>query len=144
LETCLDTLNREESFEKLLINIENNILKEAIDRDSRDNISCIFICFNNFHEVFLQKEIEKLKISIDKLRNNFVEFESLYDNLLAKKFYNDKNDTNNTVINKTDFGKHKEKEIKTATEECNKVKTKKTNKIYNFFCMCMGLNKNKK
>ena len=127
---------KNESFETLLINIENNILKEAIDRDSRDNVSCIFICFKNFYDVFFQKDYEKIKISIETLRNTSTEFDSLYDNLLTKDFVNDKKD------NKTEVGKYKE------TESCNLEKNKlgkkkKKNKILNFFCMCFGINKKK-
>lgn len=144
LETLLDAINKDENFDKLLLNIENNILKEAIDRDSRDNISCIFICFQNFFEIFKKKEINKIKIAIEKLRNTSNELDSLYDELLNKYFLNNTNleEKNEKLIK---MEKPKEQFPSGNMIDNNKITNKNSKtKFYDYFCMCLGLKRDKR
>ena len=125
-------MNKGESFERLLVNVENNILKEAVDRDSKDNISCIFICFKNLYDVFIEKNIEKIQNSINIIRNTVNEFDNLYDNLKDKDFFNE-----NSL-------KIKEKENNKNKLDENFKKNKKKNNFLDYFCLCFGLSKKKK
>lgn len=70
----------------MLSTVCNNVIKEAIDHESKDNISCIFLCFNNLYQMFIDKNILEISSAIMKLRYSIEEFNDLYDNLFPVVF----------------------------------------------------------
>ncbi len=94
------------------------------------------VCFKNFFEVFVRKEIQRLKNSIEYLRNNSNMYEDLYDDLISRYFINDKKQFNNymSTNNSRDTLKKQDKN--------NNIR-KKLNKVFDYFCMCFGFGKNR-
>jgi protein phosphatase 2C family protein 2/3 len=82
-ESCL---NFEESFEKLLDSIIRNITKEAIDAGTRDNITFMFLCFENLYVNYINKRKVYFENIIEKYKNTHDDEVLLYNNILSKTF----------------------------------------------------------
>lgn len=89
-ETVIDCIKSEDNYATLLHKITCNIIKTAIDKDSRDNISCILIIFENLYQKYVNKSIEELKEAIIFLLNLNEDCNDLYKQLDNKIFHNDK------------------------------------------------------
>jgi hypothetical protein len=86
LTTVKESIDEGLTFENMLNNIISTVIKTAIDNDSRDNISCIFLCFDNLFKIFTEKNIKKLEESLALLNLSTLEFNELYDDLTSKLF----------------------------------------------------------
>jgi hypothetical protein len=79
------------TFRDTLVKITNKLIIEAIDRESKDNISCIVLFFDNLYQKFINKDIEDIDTTIRNLRYASVDYNDLYENLITKSLYEDFN-----------------------------------------------------
>jgi serine/threonine protein phosphatase PrpC len=81
------------NFQNFLGQVTTNIIKAAIDRDSRDNISCIFICLENLYNMFMNKNEEEVERSIKTTMENKDDGNKLLHPkyLISKRFFNEEN-----------------------------------------------------
>ena len=102
---CIDGIKQNKSFTTLLTEISKGLIKEALDRSAKDNLSCIFMCFDNLYKSYLSKDEKSLKAALSKLgmKNDY---EKLYDDLLNKNIYE------TPVISDKKMEKNKEKKEK--------------------------------
>jgi hypothetical protein len=71
----------------MLIKVTNRIVVEAIERNSNDCISCIFICFNKLFNAFNNKEISQLDCSIKNLKSVNDDYTGLYSDVKLRKLF---------------------------------------------------------
>lgn len=67
-------------LEKVVI----NLIKEAIDKNSKDNISCIFLCMENLYNVYKEKDLIKVRNSIERLNISQLDCDNLYPDFSMK------------------------------------------------------------
>ena len=87
LETIKTCIKSDTSYSDMLVKVTNKIIMEAIDRESKDNISCIFLCFNNLFQTFINKKIEEIEFAIRTLRSYSMDFNDLYEKTISKSLY---------------------------------------------------------
>ena len=87
LETIKTCIKSDTSYSDMLVKVTNKIIMEAIDRESKDNISCIFLCFNNLFQTFINKEIDEIEFAIRTLRYYSMDFNDLYEKTITKSLY---------------------------------------------------------
>ncbi len=86
-ETIKSCIKSESSYSDMLVKVTNKIIMEAIDRESKDNISCIFLCFDNLYQQFIKKDISEIDNSIRYLRYLTTDFNDLYEKTITKNLY---------------------------------------------------------
>jgi hypothetical protein len=67
IETCIDSIKNDHDMDTFLKNSVQNILKLCVEKDSKDNISCMIIFFENFMNFFRNKNIDILLNKLSKL-----------------------------------------------------------------------------
>lgn len=86
LTSFISGINNDLSFSNLLKEVSKNIVKRAIEKGAKDNLSCVFLCFDNLYKCFNTKNENELQNALDdiemKENNNF---EQLYDDIIDKK-----------------------------------------------------------
>ena len=65
--TLLEDLLNNSSFEILLENIVKKILNASISYGGNRDMSCLFICFENFKKLFLEKNLDKISDFFHKI-----------------------------------------------------------------------------
>jgi hypothetical protein len=88
LETVKHCILNNINFSKMLELIITTLIKEAITKDSRDNISCVFLCFENLYNLFANRKTQKIETCIERLKYSELDYENLYDKLSTKLLYN--------------------------------------------------------
>lgn len=126
LETCLESIENNDTLEITLKKIVDKIIKEAIDRDSKDNLSCIFLFLNNLYNLYKIKDVTTLINAINDLRDNNKESNELYPQTVTKIFYNEE------YISKR--SKEYDKSNETKQNNFNKKTVKDSLKENNSFC----------
>ncbi len=119
LSCCLSGISDNKSFNALLADISKSIIRKAIETDARDNLSCIFICFDNLYKSYINKNESALRVSLNNLELK-TDFEQLYSDVINKKFCDSYSSINQNNLNRTK-----------STEE---TKSKK-----GFFLRCCGI-----
>ena len=67
--TLKECVERKKNFEHFLQKVIINIMKEAISKGSRDNLSCIFLCCDTIKEMLIKKDIVQINKSINVITN---------------------------------------------------------------------------
>ncbi len=89
LHCCIDGINENKPFNTFLTDVSKGIIKQAMERNAKDNISCIFLCFDNLYKCYIGRNEKALKNAIKQLGLKY-DFEKLYDEYIEKKFYDNK------------------------------------------------------
>ena len=67
-----DENNNYKNIHDISLNIVNMVIKTALRRRTLDNVTAVFISFENFEKVFLEEKINKITIpSSEEKRNNY-------------------------------------------------------------------------
>ena len=67
-----DDNNNYKNIHDISLNIVNMVIKTALRRRTLDNVTAVFISFENFEKVFLEEKINKITIpSSEEKRNNY-------------------------------------------------------------------------
>jgi serine/threonine protein phosphatase PrpC len=105
LETFIFCIENDKLFYDFLSEVVKNIMKEAIDKGVKSNMSCIFICLTNLHTQYIQKNIRCVTRTLDVIMQ--VEYNQFYNELKQKKFYSQttrKYNQQQTMKKKKGFG----------------------------------------
>ena len=86
LRTCLESIKNQKNFKEFLSDVVKNVIKEAILKNSKDNISCIFMAFENMLNIFNNKNENGIKLAIKKVELS-EDYKTLYKETINKKFY---------------------------------------------------------
>lgn len=100
LETCIESIQKNHDFDMFLKNSVQNILKLCIEKDSKDNISCMIIIFENFMNFFLGKKIDVLLNKLSEIRSrNFSDSKILEENVICRREIDEVVMVNNYIQN---------------------------------------------
>jgi serine/threonine protein phosphatase PrpC len=151
-ETMKNVLNKKKTFKIFLENVIINVMKYAIFKGAKNNLNCIFICFNNLKKLFYsclnnEKIINDIIVTLNLSNKNFNNF---YEELNEKKILSFNNSTNFNSDNQSYFNKFNINEknslslnsninnkfnIKNNNKVIHKIKVKKKNR--KIFCCCL-------
>ena len=150
-ETMKNVLNKKKTFKIFLENVIINIMKYAIFKGAKNNLNCIFICFNNLKKLFYsclnnEKIINDIIVTLNLSNKKF----NFYEDLNEKKILSFNNSTNFNSDNQSYFNKFNINEknslslnsninnkfnIKNNNKVIHKIKVKKKNR--KIFCCCL-------
>ena len=65
-------------YNKFLNKVTINIMKEAISKGSKDNLSCIFLCCDSIKEMFNKKDLNQINEAISAVTNTTYDTNTLY------------------------------------------------------------------
>ena len=135
-------LIKKKTFKIFLENVIINVMKYAIFKGAKNNLNCIFICFNNLKKLFYsclnnEKIINDIIVTLNLSNKKF----NFYEDLNEKKILSFNNRTNFNSDNQSYFNKfNNEKNSLSSNSKINnkvihKIKVKK--KKRKFFCCCL-------
>ena len=144
-ETMKNVLNKKKTFKIFLENVIINVMKYAIFKGAKNNLNCIFICFNNLKKLFYsclnnEKIINDIIVTLNLSNKKF----NFYEDLNEKKILSFNNSTNFNSDNQSYFNKfNNEKNSLSSNSKINnkvihKIKVKK--KKENFFVVAYNKN----
>jgi protein phosphatase 2C family protein 2/3 len=85
LETYIYCIEKNMVFYDFLGEVVKNILTEAIDKDVKDNMSCVFICLDNLYTQYKFKDLRNITRTLDVIMQ--VECDQFFNDTIHKKFY---------------------------------------------------------
>jgi hypothetical protein len=65
--------------------VVKNVLKEAIDKGVKNNMSCIFVCLDNLYTQYTYQDVRNISRTLDVIMQ--VECDQFYNEFIHKKFY---------------------------------------------------------
>lgn len=83
-QAIIKRLTFEEALEKVVV----NLMREAILQGTKDNISIIFLCFDNLKELYETRNIIQASDIINSISSSPSEFNNLYDDLADRFLLN--------------------------------------------------------
>ena len=137
-ETMKNVLNKKKTFKFFLEKVIVNVMKYAIFKGAKNNLSCVFICFNNLKKLFYsclnnEKIINDIIVTLNLSNKNFNNF---YEELNEKNILSFNNSTNFNSDNQSKF--INEKNSFSSNSKINKVNNKiKVKKKRKIFCCCL-------
>jgi len=127
---------KKKNFEYFLEKVIINISKNCIYKDCKNNLSIIFIVFNQLKKFFEEKNENKLNDIIITLTVSNNEYDSIYDGLIKCE----KKEEKNTLHHTNSLGQSNNNNIEILNTDLylnqNKFKQKKKKKHW-FFCGCL-------
>ena len=141
-ETMKNVLNKKKTFKIFLENVIINVMKYAIFKGAKNNLNCIFICFNNLKKLFYsclnnEKIINDIIVTLNLSNKKF----NFYEDLNEKKILSFNNSTNFNSDNQSYFNKfnNEKNSLSSNSKIDNKVihKFKVKKKKRKFFCCCL-------
>lgn len=101
VETCINSIKNGYDTELFLKNSVQNVLKLCVEKESKDNISCMIIFFENFMNFFRNKNIEGFLTKLSELRSkDILDNNMLEENIVCKREIDEIVMVNNYVPNK--------------------------------------------
>ena len=134
--TVYDTLKEKillnDSFDVFIESVVDSIVYKAIDKGAKDNLSVIFLCFENVEQLHRKRNIKKikeiqtkLKVSVDECKiSRLVVDKEIYVGV-----------KNSSSISKKDVDNN----MKNNVHNKKKGKISFTEKIKNCFCFCKNV-----
>lgn len=96
LQTVKQCILRKTSYNSMLTIIGRNIINNAIDNGSRDNLSLILIIMNNLYQCIQNKQVDKINKALMDMKCSVDSCDSLYSNWI--NYQGDNNSFSHTVI----------------------------------------------
>jgi hypothetical protein len=85
METFIYCIENNKVFYDFLGEVVKNIMKEAIDKGAKSNMSCIFICLSNLYTQYTYRDVRNINRTLDVIMQ--VESNQFYNDFINKKFY---------------------------------------------------------
>ena len=96
--TAKDIIESNKPFEEFLRSAIINLMKYAIEEGSKDNLSIIFIVFDNLRKNIEKHNLDKINLAITRLENTLMDGDKLYSGIDSKHLYIfDKSELNNQL-----------------------------------------------
>jgi len=133
-ETMKNVLIKKNTFKNFLEKVIVNVMKYAIFKGAKNNLSCIFICFNNLKKLFYsclnnEKIINDIIVTLNLSNKNFNNF---YEELNEKNILSFNNSTNFNSDNQSYFKLNiNEKNSLSSNSNNYKLLGKNDNKVIN-------------
>ena len=102
VESCLEAIENNYDKKKFIGISIQNLFKLCVEKDSKKNLSCIILYFDNFMDLFKNKNTLELEKRLNQLRNsNIKDDNSLEHNLICKReLFSNKNIIDEQKYNK--------------------------------------------
>ena len=86
MESCLEAIENNYDKNKFIGISIQNLFKLCVEKNSKKNLSCIILYFDNFMDLFKNKNTLELEKRLNQLRNsNIKDDNSLEHNLICKR-----------------------------------------------------------
>lgn len=113
-QTLKDCIESNLKYKDTLVKITNKLIIEAVERGSKDNITCIVLFFDNLNLKFKNKNLEEINETIKNLMYSSEENNDLYGNFITKKLYEDSINTEKLKTSECKYSVIKSPNIKSS------------------------------